>query len=519
MTRWVAVFVALAAAFAWPMQGPGDNENSHYALVKSLASGTATVDRTRREVGDRGTIDVAVHRGHYYSNKAPGLAFLLVPPYVALRAAGVSTTGDPTRMLWALGIVGTVLPTLLLAWLVARAGDWIEPGFGVAAASALALGTLALPFATVLHAHALAALLAFAAFVVLWSRGGEVRPRLWWIAAGGALAGLAVTVEYANAITALVLLGYAAAREHRARRAVAYAAGVGAGVLPLAVYNAWAFGSPFHMSYSNALPTHGSSTGELIGGFEPSLGVLLETLFSTTGLLVLSPVLVLAGVGAVLMLRGHRLEALAVAAVTAGFVVYNSSFGSELDAYPGGQRYLIPMLGFTALALAPALRRLPTAGLGLGIVSAVLMVALTASHVRSGDPDWLGPLVDRRFPRAAPELLGVTGWYGFLPFFVAVLAAAAAAFLATGRPDVSRAETVVGAAAVLAWAAVAAVSPSPLASDSERITAYLPHLAVLLCVAALVVVVRRPRSARYARWLRPVARGNVSPDGVQRPPP
>src|SRR5437899_12190643 len=103
--RWVlGVALALTLAYAWPMQGAGNAQDSQYALVRALASGTATIDRTRLETGDIATNDFVRYRGNVYSNKAPGLAFLSLPPYVVARSAGSRTTGDPSRILWVLGL-------------------------------------------------------------------------------------------------------------------------------------------------------------------------------------------------------------------------------------------------------------------------------------------------------------------------------------------------------------------------------------------------------------------------------
>ena len=70
--RWTIVaFAAFAVAAVFPMQVNGWNQNAHYALVRALAQGTPTIDKTRTEIGDLGTGDVTLVDGHYYSNKAP----------------------------------------------------------------------------------------------------------------------------------------------------------------------------------------------------------------------------------------------------------------------------------------------------------------------------------------------------------------------------------------------------------------------------------------------------------------
>ena len=51
-TLGVLSIVALAAGMAWLQQVPDYNQNSHYALVRALASGTPKVDRTLGEIGE-----------------------------------------------------------------------------------------------------------------------------------------------------------------------------------------------------------------------------------------------------------------------------------------------------------------------------------------------------------------------------------------------------------------------------------------------------------------------------------
>src|SRR5262249_15328440 len=98
-------------------------------------------------------------------------------------------------IVWALGLLGSVLPALLRLASVRWAGDRLVRGAGLVAAVTLGAGTLILPFATQLLGHVLAATLVFGAFAVLLrERAGPSRLALVGLA--GLLAGLAVTVEY-----------------------------------------------------------------------------------------------------------------------------------------------------------------------------------------------------------------------------------------------------------------------------------------------------------------------------------
>ena len=236
------VLVLLFGAYALVAQKPGCAEKSHYALVQALTAGTPVVDERSIEY-----CDVSYWQARYYSNKAPGLAVLAVPVYAGLRALD-SVPKDEVRGIWALNLWAVVLPMMLLLFLVARAAQRVAPGSGPLAAVTLGAATICLPFATLFFSHVTAAALGFAAFMLLW---GERRgpPRNVTVLAAGAIVGLSGTVEYPMAIFAVVLGGYAMWRAPYARRALVFTAGAAAGILPLLLYNRWAFGSFTHLSY------------------------------------------------------------------------------------------------------------------------------------------------------------------------------------------------------------------------------------------------------------------------------
>ena len=76
----IAVLVAGCVLLLQPF---GFNQGAHYALVKALAHGTARIDDYQGFSGDE-----SWYHGHYFSNKAPGVAFLCLPFYLVLRAVG-----------------------------------------------------------------------------------------------------------------------------------------------------------------------------------------------------------------------------------------------------------------------------------------------------------------------------------------------------------------------------------------------------------------------------------------------
>jgi hypothetical protein len=502
---------AVLAVYAFPMQGHGSPQTSHYALVKSLARGTPLIDETRFETGDVPTADFAYRNGHYYSNKAPGLAFLVLPVYLALDAVGFRTSGDPTNALWVLGLVGAVLPTAVLLVLLRRVCDRIEPGFGTAVAVTAGLGTLLLPYGTMLFAHSLSAALGFAAFVLLWRERDGPR-RLGLLVAAGLLAGLAVTVEYPLALAGFVLGVYAIVRHDPIRRGLAYAAGVAAGVAPLILYHWWAFGSPIRTSYSSAILFEGETghdrVADDLGPYfgTPTVRSVVFLLFSRWGLLTLSPVLA-AGIAALILLyrRGWRAEALTILAVAILYVVYVAGMVPlwGLGQAPPGARFLIPLVPFVAVPLAFAYRRFPLPTAALGAASAVLMLAPTATHPLAA---WDGHVLDRLlsaglegYSATIPALIGVTGWYDVLPMFAAAAAAVLFAGLATPRPSATIWRLASTVFALVAWGGLATGAANVV--DRNELGGIGGVALVLLEVGAIAAVLRihgqaEPRAGR-----------------------
>ena len=498
---WGALaLVALAFCLAWPMQGGGGVPNAHYVLVKSLARGTPVVERALGELGDFSTNDLATFEGRTYSNKAPGFAFVNLPAYLVLESVGVRTEGEPTRILWALGLWSVVLPTLLLVVLVRERAERLQPGFGLVVALTLGLATLVLPYGTIFLSHVFSALLVFAAFALLW-RERDGPPRPWLLLAAGALAGYAVTTEYPNALALAALGLYAVARPGPIRRAVLYGAGAAVGVLPLALYNQWAFGSLTHVTYSGV---GGQTAGDQFGA--PSAAVLAQLLASANGLLVLTPVVLCGALGTAALFRaGHRAEALVVGGLAVAYLLFISAFSSPFGGASAGPRYLVTTMPLLAVPLALAFRSLPATTGALALISAVVMISVTATYALAAyDGRWLDRLADGQTTPTAASFAGITGWYAIVPFLLAAAAAAFCAILATARPVVRQRESVLACAAALAWAVVAAAAPRAAEAGALREYGAAAALAAVAVASAVAVRAYRtgvaPRS--FARHVR-----------------
>lgn len=507
----LASIAVLGLSWALIMQSLGWAQTSYFAFVKALNDGTAQIDDYHWETRDKSWTN-----GHFFSVKAPGLPVLLVPPYAVLKAVGAddlardaartareggarqwtyrglnihaygydaeravrvkALLADQAPMIWALGLLGTVLPTLLLLLLIRWLADRWRPGLGTAAALSVGTGTIVMTFAVNLFAHMLAAFMAFAVFALLW-RERQSAPRLPVLLGAGLLSGLVVVVEYPLALAGAILGVYGMLHPQAlgrglvplASRGAVYAAGVIAGVLPALAYNQWAFGSIGTMSYDNAVDrqgftghdTLGLNSGGFFGITMPDARVALELLISPRGLFALTPVVLMGVVGVVLLhRRGMKAEARTIAAIALAFFIYDTGYWLPFGGGSPGPRFLIPVLPFIGVALVEAWRRFPSTTLVTTVCGAVVMTVATLTYPLIGTGSmwqWWDRVEGAVFQHTIPTVFGAgDGWLALAPVLIGLLAVAWLGARATGALPVSR-DLRLGVSALAGWVVLALV--------------------------------------------------------------
>lgn len=473
-----AILCCALAAAAVEEHQIGWNEHSHFAQVRAFDQGTPIIDRYRHSTGDR-----AIYKGHYYSDKAPGMGLLLTPAYHLIRVTGVVQPAG-YGAIHLLVIVGCVIPLAIMLLLAYRMVARRDPEQAAMVAITLGLATLLLPFATVLFSHVLSACLGFAAFYLLWrerERGGG----LPLIAAAGALAGFAVGTEYPMGLLAIVLGLYVAWRSSPVKPVLAYGAGLLVGAIPLLLYDWWAFGSPLHVSYQYVA----ANSSGLLGLGKPSLRNAVELLVSQRGMFVVTPVAAAGIAGMVLLYReGRRRDALVPALVFGAYFVYNACYYLPFGGSVPGPRFMITVLPFLAVPLAATYRRAPITTLSLAAVSAATMIAATITL----------PILSYWSPTRTWWKLLEAGKFGTHGITVAVFAvfvvlAIAAAVRTFPRPRLDRKDLQLAAVAVGGWLALARAAPALLGADFANREAWglLAILGISIALTSVITEVGR----------------------------
>jgi len=472
----LAAILLVGLANATMIQSFSWNQTSHYDLVRALNNDKTTIDQYQVNTGDK-----VKYKGHYYSARAPGLALFTLPFYDALNVVGAESWTDAhvappnhpgDEMIYLLGLWANVLPGLLLLLLVWRVAERYEPGYGVLPAVVLGLGTMALPLSQLLFSHVFTTFLSFAAFwLMLRERDGPPSPML--LALAGLAMGYAFSSEYPTFFAAIVLGLFLLSRKDSLnplgvlRRGGAYVVGGLVGIIPLLLYNHYAFRSWTHLAYANV---EKQKTG-FFGIGAPSLKVLATLLLDSRGLLTISPVLIMGAIGTVMLYRrGRRAEALTIGGICLCFLGYNSGYYLPFGGGFMAPRFLDTLLPFLAFPIALTLKRFPGPTIALAAVSITTTVIATITHPLIGYENeavtWMRYLSKGFFQPTIASAYGLgRGWGGIWPFLLAAGAAVLAAAWATPRLRLSTATLGWGLVVLIAWGLFAALAPTLLGID------------------------------------------------------
>lgn len=402
------------------------------------------------------TPDIARKDGRYYSDKAPGTAALALPAFTVaaggLKLADIpldSTRGWLTAS-WAACAFSQALPAVLgavavMCWL----GRFVVQRAALIAVLALTLGSLPLPYSTLLFSHAqVIGLIGIAIWALgLFQAGGsegigdgsqqagiygnaigcrgpvanglraEIGVRPGRMALAGFCLGLALASEYTAGLVVVGLGAYVV----RHRRAGLWPFVIAA-IPPLLLIPAYSWatiGTPFALPYS-----YQASFPEMKEGLYairwPDLENLGRLMIGPTrGLIFWTPFLVMAGFGWVWMAKERpRWLWLTYALPVLHALVISGRTWDWQAGYTISARYMAPILPLLALPCAIGTQRWPKSG---GVLAIVSIAVMTLATITDACPDFTiyNPLTELHIPKflrgefsytLGTEVLGLPPW-------------------------------------------------------------------------------------------------------------
>ncbi|HTJ58589.1 MAG TPA: hypothetical protein VL418_13595 [Devosiaceae bacterium] len=372
-TKITALLVFLLGFWSLAALAPQPAGNAQ--VVTRLALTVSILDRGSLDITPYAgwTVDKATFDGRVFADKTPGHPLLALPAVGLARLfhqlTGASTDSRNRSVFeayegWA--TIGTNVlisaVAIALVFLVALELGASRSG-ALFAAFCLGWATPFMGWSTAFFAHTVTGsflLFAFAAILRLFpgEDGSTVRWRAWATLLLGLLLGYTLVVDLTAAPAVAILGVFALLRARKGglelKALPTLALGGIAGLSPLFIYNALAFGSPLHLGYENT-NFEGMEQG-IFGVTWPNPLVLLQLLFGTyRGLLPLSPILLFVPAGLLVMAKTRgRLTGPAVVIALIVIVQFwiNASYYYWNGGWSTGPRHLVAMLPLAVLPLA-----------------------------------------------------------------------------------------------------------------------------------------------------------------------
>jgi len=352
------LFIFVAVTSTYFFQGANPNTNSRFNLARAIAEqGTLQIDTYAAN-----TVDKSFFQGHYYSDKAPGMAFLeagilkLINPLLPF-----FTNDRHVRANAQLCVLQFLLLSLLTAWtatLFFRLAQELLEVDSPSLAFALTLvcfgATFLFPYSTFLISHQLAADWLFITFYYV--RRLENR-RLSRASLLGLLLFISfgAMIEYPVSPWLALAYFFVVFRSWKQEGIYLLLPGTAMALL-LGLYNHFAFGSAFRLGYGNLDGTpfaSGMSQG-FFGIQHFAIARVFHLLFSGyRGLFFYNPVFFfsLLGLGYGLRKKRYRGLAIMISLLFIYFVVLNASYNFWQGGACFGPRHLVPALPFLFLPI------------------------------------------------------------------------------------------------------------------------------------------------------------------------
>jgi hypothetical protein len=449
------LFCVLFFCYTYVHQRLGWNQNSRLALLHALVRcKSINIDAYHDKTGDK-----AVHNGHYFSDKPPGIAILALPAFViSLAILNFIDIAPDSPQGWALC---SWMTTVGSVGVLTRMVSQREALVGTLA---VFLGATPFPYATMLFSHAaVIGLLCIALWAIIddpfasrirykgqlrLSKGPNLlkecstelrRKLIKRQVLAGLCCGLAISSECTAAIAATGVLLLGAIRSPK--RALLASFGLVPPLLLIPGYNYLCFGNPFSFGYQHLALEQFSGMNEGLFGitFPPKLSSAYLLLFSPDrGLFFWTPFFLMALLGFKSLLERCPNVFLACAFVIVAHLVAVCGYYLPNGGWALGPRHLAPTVPFFTIAAVFALRSRFQLGVTLGYYSILLTGLATLIDAMPPPAPFASYITSLEIGDFAPNIGLSLGMSSFSSLFVLVLIAMILYFWACAQPETTK---------------------------------------------------------------------------------
>lgn len=340
-------------------QGGFANQNTRFDLVLSLIfENKISIDSWHTN-----TIDKVFVNGHYFAEKAPGTSYLaLWVPFLAkyvfqFNALSANSTSLDLLLYFSTCLSVTLITALavvLFSKILLILNPDLDYSHSLVISFLLYIGTLSLPYSTVLMSHQLtASLLTIGFYFLLKARERNSLPHIF---GSGICFAFSVLCEYPTVAIVVPLMLSFLYRQKKPNIILIFFLSALPFVLLLLSHNYFSFGNPFTLGYGKLQGT--SFEDQMSKGFFgvtlPSFAALLQLLFgSYRGFFFYSPILI-CGVAAFIYWPREKFRHYAFTALVGSFLLLliNSSYRYWQGGACFGPRHLVAAIPFIGLGFA-----------------------------------------------------------------------------------------------------------------------------------------------------------------------
>ena len=422
----IALFCILLIAYSYSRGPKSWNSDSRLDLLYAIVDEQVLyIDAHHGNTGDK-----SKYGDHYYSDKAPGIAFLALPAFLATRGIGmfVPSAGTWANVSWitTIGSVG-IITALGGACAFLFLCQYVHRKYAFVTVLGIFLGAAPYPYATFLFSHsAVVGLLTMSLMLIATKDVHSWK----WIALSGLCSGLAFASEY----PALLVIGgiFLLSIAKHGAKGLAFLVGMILPVILVLLYNYACFGFPLSIGYAHVVGWPGMKSGFFGMSLSPRADVMTKLLFSRSrGLFYWTPFLLMAIPGLYLLLRRWPVHFFVTIIVFISHVALISSYYMWDGGGAVGPRHLAVLLPLLLLPVAYGLAMFPRLGTALVIVS--ILLTGFATLIDPGALPRVDPLLDYYIPsfidgrvrtNIANAFFGVKSVVSILPLLIIVFEAA-----------------------------------------------------------------------------------------------